>query len=98
MFSLNFTLGIFFIKDRATREILLRGGCRGGLYTLDVSAMKQAMKRAFSSVKVSRDQWHSRLGHPAVPIVQHILSRYELPSVSVNKAVVCDACQQGKSH
>jgi histone deacetylase 1/2 len=60
--------------------------------------MKQAMKRAFSSVKVSRDQWHSRLGHPAIPIVQHILSRYELPSASVNKAVVCDACQQGKSH
>jgi histone deacetylase 1/2 len=60
--------------------------------------MQQAMKRAFSSVKVSRDQWHSRLGHPAIPIVQHILHRHELPSVSVNKAIVCDACQQGKSH
>jgi hypothetical protein len=49
---------------------------------------------------VSRDQWHSRLGHPASPIVQHILRRHELPSVSVNKAVnlVWDACQQGKCH
>ena len=59
----------FLIKDRASREVLLRGGCRGGLYNLDVSTIK----RAFSSLKVSRAQWHSRLGHPATPIVQHIL-------------------------
>jgi histone deacetylase 1/2 len=49
---------------------------------------------------VSRDHWHSHLGHPASPIVQHILRRHELPLVSVNKDVnlVRDACQQGKSH
>ena len=84
----------FLIKDRASREVLLRGGCRGSLYVLDVSSIKQA----FSSLKVSYDQWHSRLGHPATPIVQHILHRFEVASLSVNKAVVCDACQQGKSH
>jgi histone deacetylase 1/2 len=84
----------FLIKDRESREVLLRGGCRGGFYNLDDSTIKQV----FSSVKVSRDQWHSRLGHPATPIVQHILHRHELPSVSVNKVVVCDICQQGKSH
>ena len=61
---------------------------------MDVSSVKQV----FSGVKVSREQWHSRLGHPATPIVQHVLYRHELPSVLVNKAVVCDACQQGKSH
>jgi histone deacetylase 1/2 len=84
----------FLIKDRDSREVLLRGGTRGKLYSLDVSSVKQA----FSSLKVSHDLWHSRLGHPASPIVQHILRLHELPSVSVNKAVVCDACQQGKSH
>jgi histone deacetylase 1/2 len=84
----------FLVKDRASRAVLLRGGCRGGLYNLDVSSIKQV----FSSVKVSREQWHSRLGHPATQIVQHVLHRHELPSVSVNKAVICDACQQGKSH
>jgi histone deacetylase 1/2 len=84
----------FLVKDRDSRAVLLRGGCRGGLYNLDVSSIKQV----FSSVKVSREQWHSRLGHPATPIVQHILHHYELPSVSVNKAVICDACQRGKSH
>jgi histone deacetylase 1/2 len=84
----------FLVKDRDSREVLLRGGCRGGLYNLDVSSVKQV----FSSVKVSRAQWHSRLGHPATPIVQHILHRHELPSVLANKNLVCDACQQGKSH
>jgi histone deacetylase 1/2 len=47
---------------------------------------------------VSRAQWLSHLGHPATPVVQHILHRHELPSVLVNKVLVCDACQQGKSH
>lgn len=61
---------------------------------MDLSSIKQV----FSGVKVSSEQWHSRLGHPATPIVQHVLHRHELPSVSVNKTVVCDACQQGKSH
>lgn len=85
----------FFVKDRDTREVLLRGGCRGGLYNLDVSSVKQV----FSNVKVSRERWHSRLGHPATQIVQHVLNRYDLPSVSSdNKSVICDACQQGKSH
>jgi histone deacetylase 1/2 len=85
----------FFIKDRSTRAVLLRGGCRGGLYHIDVSSIS---KHVFSSVKVSRSRWHSRLGHPSTPIVQHILHRHELPSESVNKDVICDACQQGKSH
>ena len=79
----------FLIKDRDTRRVLLRGGCHEGLYNLDVSSVKQV----FSSIKVSREQWHSRLGHPATQIVQHVLHRHELPSLSVNNAVVCDACQ-----
>jgi histone deacetylase 1/2 len=85
----------FFVKDRRTREVLLRGGCRGGLYNLDISAVKHV----FSSVKVSRSRWHSRLGHPASQIVQHVLHHSELPSESNNKdVIICDACQQGKSH
>jgi hypothetical protein len=34
-----------------------------------------------------------------MPIVRHVLHRYELPVESSNKEfLVCDACQQGKSH
>jgi hypothetical protein len=55
-----------FIKDRGTRAVLLEGGCRGGLYNLDVSS---ASKHVFNSVKASRSRWHSRLGHLATQIV-----------------------------
>jgi hypothetical protein len=83
----------FFVKDRSTREVLLRGGFRGGLYNLDVSAVKHV----FSSVKVSRSRWHSRLGHPASHIVQHVLHHNELPSESNNKdVIICDAANKAR--
>jgi histone deacetylase 1/2 len=55
--------------------------------------------QVFSGVRVSSSQWHSRLGHPATPIVRHVLHRHELPvQFSHHSDTVCDACQQGKSH
>jgi hypothetical protein len=39
------------------------------------------------------------LGHPAAPIVQKIISSFNLPChVESIKESVCDACQQAKSH
>jgi hypothetical protein len=85
-----------FIKDRDTRvDVLLRGRMRHGLYALDVPPIPQA----FSGVRVSSTHWHARLGHPATPIVRHVLHHHDLPVVSnKNAETVCDACQQGKSH
>ena len=84
-----------FVKDRASREILLSGRSRGGLYPVGAPSVKQA----FTSVRVSSAKWHCRLGHPASPVVQHVLHRHDLPIESRNKDIhVCDACQQGKSH
>ena len=58
-----------------------------------------SIPQGFSVVRITSSQWHSRLGHPASPIVSHVLRRHELPLVSSNKETsVCDACQQGKSH
>jgi histone deacetylase 1/2 len=55
--------------------------------------------QAFTGVRAAPSQWHTRLGHPATPVVRHVLRRHELPLVSNNKASsFCDACQQGKSH
>jgi histone deacetylase 1/2 len=85
---------LFFVKDLATREVLLRGRYHGGLYSLDDPHIKQV----FSTLRVSSAQWHARLGHPASQVVQHILRSHELPSVPNKLDTVCDACQQGKSH
>jgi histone deacetylase 1/2 len=84
----------FLVKDRDTKKILLSGWCHGGLYRLDESSIKQV----FSGIRVSRDKWHCRLGHPATQIVQHILHHRQLPSSKLQNNVICDACQQGKSH
>ena len=85
----------FFIKDRATRDILLRGHLRNGLYALDLPSAPQA----FSGVRVLPTHWHARLGHPTTPIVRSVLHHHSLPVMSNKDATtVCDACQQGKSH
>jgi histone deacetylase 1/2 len=84
-----------FVKDRATREVLLRGRIHQGLYALEPPSLPEV----FSAVRTSASHWHARLGHPASPIVSHVLHRHELPTSSHNKNLaVCDACQQGKSH
>jgi histone deacetylase 1/2 len=91
----------FFVKDRVTRDVLLRGRSRHGLYVLDAPATPTVaqVSQVFTGVRVAPSQWHARLGHPATPVVRHVLRRHELPFASSNKDLaVCDACQQGKSH
>jgi hypothetical protein len=78
------------VKDWDTRGILLIGGSRGGLHNLNASS---SSRHAFSSTMVSLSRWNFRLGHPATPVVQHILHRHDIPSELVNNDVICDACQ-----
>jgi histone deacetylase 1/2 len=92
---LKFHHDFFLVKDQATRRVLLRGRCRGGLYPLKSTPPKQA----FGSTKILVSQWHNHLGHPSLPIVQQILNKNNFPFISnSNKQSICDACQQGKSH
>jgi hypothetical protein len=92
---LEFHPWFFFIKDCATRKLLLKGRCRNGLYPLPASLARQA----FGVNKPSFHRWHSRLGHPVIPIVQKIISLFNLTCLSEsNKGSVCNACQQAKSH
>ena len=91
----------FFIKDQDTRVVLLSGRLRGGLYALDAPTAPpmQFSPQAFSGVRVSSTHWHAHLGHPAAPIVRHVLHRHELPVVSNKTAeTIFDAYQQGKRH
>jgi histone deacetylase 1/2 len=41
-----------------------------------------AAPHALSAVRASSSQWHSRLGHPATPIIRHVLRHHDLPLVS----------------
>jgi histone deacetylase 1/2 len=96
LFFLNFILVIFLVKDQATKNTILRGRCRKGLYPLPST---RPIKQAFGVVKPSFARWHSRLGHPSSPIVSRVVSSNNFPcSLESNKESVCDACQKAKSH
>jgi histone deacetylase 1/2 len=91
----------FFIKELATKKTLLTGKAEGGLYPLKPASSRSSPsnKQALGATKPSSSTWHSRLGHASAPVIRHILSSHELPFIrNVNNNLVCDACQQGKSH
>lgn len=93
---LEFHPNYFLIKDQITKNIILRGACRRGLYPLPPSS---TIKQAFGVVKPSFERWHSRLGHASAPIVSKVISMNNLPCLGEsNKESVCDTCQKAKSH
>ena len=66
----------FLFKDQATRNTILKGRCHKGLYPLPST---QSIKQAYGVIKPSLARWHSRLGHPAYPIVTKVVSSNNLP-------------------
>jgi histone deacetylase 1/2 len=88
----------FCVKDKATRNVILRGRSRGGLYPIPFDRASLQGRHASSSVKISPSQWHQRLGHPSNKIVQSIVRSNNLPCSSNFESSICDACQRAKSH
>jgi hypothetical protein len=103
MLSSRFTHGIFFLKDRDTRKLLLEGKCRNGLYPIPSAAWSPHLhppnKSVLSATRPTMARWHHRLGHASSSIVYCVVSQNKL-SFSEDKLdqSVCDACQQAKSH
>jgi hypothetical protein len=89
----------FCVKDLQTRQLLLKGPSRSGLYPWPSS--RDHFSKSLATLigeKVSLDQWHHRLGHPASPIVSQIIKFNKLPVVPSKINYVCCSGQQGKSH
>lgn len=72
----------FFIKDRDTKKVLLRGKAEGGLYPLPSDAVQPLVKQVHAAEKPSIDHWHNRLGHPSYPIINKVISLFNLPCSS----------------
>ena len=89
----------FFIKDRATRELLHHGRCIGGLYPITSGALSRKHRQVYSVIKPSLARWHQRLGHPSSVIVKQVVNKGK-PSLSHSliSDSVCEACQCAKSH
>ena len=87
----------FLIKDQATKKILFKGPCHGGLYPL-LPVSTGSHKHAFITVKPTSSTWHRRLGYPSLFIVQQVLRKNKLSYLPETHPYVCDPCQQAKSH
>jgi hypothetical protein len=86
-------LNFFLVKDQATNQLLLKGKCRNGLYTLSNNC------QALLSARVSSELWHQRLGHPALPVTLRILQENNIAvNTKISPSLICNACQLGKSH
>ena len=82
----------FAIKDQVTKNLLLRGPRRNGLYLLPRSSLPSS-KQALGVIKPSLKQWHSRLGHPSFSIVQKVINNNNLPCLGdLHESGFCDAC------
>lgn len=93
--SIEFLPYTFLVKDLHTEAILLTGKAKDGVYEWPTFPSLIV----FSSVKTTSFAWHHRLGHPALPILQHVISKHclDLSSSSLYK-LSCDACHCNKSH
>lgn len=70
----------FLIKDRATKRVLHRGKCEGGLYPFkSQEAGAQRHKQACRVARPSTWRWHSRLGHASFPVVERVIRNNSLP-------------------
>lgn len=90
---LEFHPCVFFFKDRATRTVLLSGRCCNGLYPLPSSTPITQACQVLGIDRPSFTRWHTRLGHPSLPIVQKVISQNNLLcSSKASPESVCDAC------
>ena len=82
------------VKEEETGKQLLRGTVKDGLYLLS----QAHQPKVNIGEKTNLNIWHQRLGHPNMRTFQSIISKYGLPTSSVNKSLSCDACMSSKSH
>jgi hypothetical protein len=90
----------YFIKDILTGTTLLEGPSEAGLYPIYLkrtSLNKCCDLTAFVGIKATFDVWHSRLGHPADPVVHRLVTSQSLPvSSTLVKSHLCSSCQLRK--
>ena len=95
-----FTPTYFQVRDLQTGVLWLQGKPKQGTYEWPKVQTLAPPSLAFASiVKTTLTDWHSRLGHPALPILQKVISQFDLPIVlNALLAQPCSACSINKMH
>lgn len=88
----EFHASFFLVKDYLG-NILHRGPLSNGLYNFSAS-LARLQPQALSSVRVSANIWHRRLGHASLPVINKAI----LLPVQNKTTSICSECQLAKSH
>jgi len=97
--SVEFFPAHFQVKDLSTGAQLLQGRTKNELYEWPVNHNNITAFSASPSPKTDLSSWHSRLGHPSLPILNSVVSQFSLPlSNSQQKQWSCSDCLINKSH
>ena len=99
--SIEFSPFAFQVKDLNTGEILLIGEPKDDVYEWPTTfpSVTSSPLLAFSNVKTTSSEWHSRLDHPSFTIMKNIVSKFFLPlSSPLSSSTYCNACSCNKSH
>ncbi|KAI5323882.1 hypothetical protein L3X38_032955 [Prunus dulcis] len=95
----------FWIQDKLTGSILLKGLCRAGLYSIPFFPSQPHPTPAASLIKqhfcflghpVNTSLWHKRFGHPSNIITTALLHHSQVPFSSDKVQSVCHHCLEGK--
>ena len=89
----------FFVKDKITGAILIRGACDNGVYTFP-GKMVVSSSQMVANVheRASIDGWHKRLGHPSLKVVHNLVKNFGLPITSKKLPSLCSSCSINKAH
>ena len=89
---------VFHINDLITKEVLLSGRCKDGLYVLSESSATSLPQTFLSTnMATSANIWHCRLGHPNSHIRSLLASNKKVVCTSHHHNFQCQACPLGKS-
>ena len=87
------------MKDLSTGARLLQGRTKDELYEWPVTSSKPISLLVSPTSKTSLNSWHMRLGHPALPTLNTLVSQFSLPIyLSSQKKIPCSHCLINKSH
>ncbi|KAI5353001.1 hypothetical protein L3X38_005893 [Prunus dulcis] len=95
----------FWIQDKLTGSVLLKGLCRAGLYSIPFFPSQPHPTPAASLIKqhfcflghpVNTSLWHKRFGHPSNIITTALLHHSQVPFSSDKVQSVCHHCLEGK--
>ncbi|KAL0800873.1 hypothetical protein Bca101_056048 [Brassica carinata] len=87
--SVTFTPTYFQVRDLTTGALRLQGIPKDGTYQWPSRSDTKPPSLSYASaIRTTLSDWHSRLGHPALSILQTMVSAYDLP-ISSKQALQC---------